>query len=884
MGIKRTPKLSAEPKPKKEKVPKAPKKLTCQECPNFPFHKDIDYGTDYYRESSVGKGTIAFIMSPIDFYNLDKKQWKYAIYSGLMDYNILLLPYPQCVENVLQPDKPKVALLRACKDNFILKYLKSFSVDLVVVFDETKIIMTVDDNKDIDFCGNWETWSPGDLPPTRVYFAKSLYNPNTGGFWNENFQHTVRKINKFFNKELIWQGTPDFKTVTTIEQLDAVIKEVEQQDLVAIDVETSGLDVLAKDFRLKTIGVGWGKSAVCIGYEVEECLDLKYQARVRGFIVSLLSNKDITKVCHHLKFEEKVFIRKFNFHDFENCEDTMFLSYLFNEKRQSNGLKYLAGEYCDGYDKVVKDFADARLSDLWFYNCLDCFFTGYLKIVTFDFAQLNTLKDGIQYVYKEVMLPECYEIARMELDGVPVDFDYLEKLKCVLMDEVEELKIKIEHDFPAVKEARLKKEEETKGKEQKSYISPKQLAHVLFDILKFPIIKQPKPSAKAKVAPTPSVDKEVLVTLKELHGCKLAEYLLELRKKEKQLSTYVIPYIEDRPNMVDGHVRSSYSQVKSYDAAEGQAKGTVTGRLSSAGPNLQNISRDKTIKKIFIPSQKEKGRLFIQSDLSQAELRIAASLAFEDKMLQVYREDGDLHTRTGLLIVPKVLYDKFTTSVGNQETIQSMLRIGKPNNVGDKKLLGDIRQNGKPGNFGMIYGGTWAVLQRIAKQNYCLDLSKEDAMHAHAAFFTEYKNLEAWHEETHAFIAKYGMSVSPMGRVRRVPEVFVYPVDSEQYSAALREALNSIVQGVCADFLGQVWVRGMREVRRRKLANVVRLSVHDSIVGDCLNKDVGLEVAHIMGDATKYWTEFHSQYWLQCPMKMDSSIGEHWGALKELGE
>jgi len=1739
MGIRKPKKLPAEPKPKKEKVPKEPKKLTCQECPNFSFHKDIDYGADYYRESSVGKGTIAFILSPIDFYNLDKRQWKYSLYAGLMDYNVLFLPYPQCVENVLQPDKTKVAILRACKDNFILKYLKAYSIDLLVVFDDTKILMEVDDGKEIDFCGNWETWND-----TQVYLAKGLYNPNTGGFWSENYQHTVRKIHKFFNKELIWQKNPDFKTVTTIEKLEEVIKKISEQDMVAVDVETSGLDVLAKDFRLKTIGLCWGKEAVCIGYEVEECLDLKYQSRVRGLIVSLLGNKDIVKVCHNLKFEMKVFIQKFSFHDFDNCEDTMFLSYLFDEKRESNGLKYLAGEYCDGYDKVVKEFADARLVDLWFYNCMDAFFTYYLRVVVFDLALLGTLKDGIKYVYENVMIPECYEIARMELDGVNVDFDYLEKLRDVLKDEVEELKIKIEHDYPDVKKAR--QEKEAAGKVQKTYISPKQLAHVLFEVLKYPTIKPTKGKN-----PTPSVDKEVLVTLKELHGCKLAEFLLELRKKEKQLSTYVIPYLEDRPNMFEGRVRSSYSQVKSYDAGEGQAKGTVTGRLcvagstllytdrgvfeikdlivskqtkyyilthtgryqkiknkfykgeelmyrltlddgryldctyhhqiltkegwvyagtrkkgntvlsylydsgedreyarnprvdgrfisgdihftglqsdriseglrvfgfnksrckrfayylfrqirravkenktfalfagsdgkhtrnkraavnsnteretggfycggedymenchrawgerfyceeqpylsrpseqhreqkefdrirngifeetisilsgyfgkcekllrrpgvvlqkavslffgdvadslvystagsqhrvfegagtgetcedseersvlvykplrsnagdsttgcedfslqtvhnlrdahgrflfskseslcgggrclprnsreyekerqgkgthnsgegleavtafnggsvegcggvraahkeativrieklkkqdvwdieveadhtylaggfvnhnSSAGPNLQNISRDKTIKKIFVPSAPK--RVFIQSDLSQAELRIAASLAFEEKMLKVYKEDGDLHTRTGLLIVPKVLYDKFVTSVGNPTTIQRMLDIGKPNkDVGDKKLLGDIRQNGKPGNFGMIYGGTWAVLQRIAKQNYGLDLTKEDAMHAHAAFFAEYKNLEAWHNETHAFIAKYGMSVSPMGRVRRVPEVFVYPVDSEQYSAALREALNSIVQGMClpsseyvfthkgycqigslinkkfkvwdgenfsrarvvdrgesrigrlksyrcpelecddrhdvkvfvgndliwkrvtdlelgdkvavalpevaaggtgfykkfygnatgfgergfdfvfstsdldtayllgyfvgdgcfgvvhganthwkgrwgtgrrlsyftnfvfnckdkskslkiirralkkacpssynhkltlkrnrfggkscysfsaqyhalydmliwlgfipncgaknkriapkifsmplefrkafvnglfdsdgtkssyvcpawhtsspglgkdiylllrslgimsnlyatkagnfkvdvistrafgkvvgrefssketgefgktimprycaavfldkikgtcnnhlsyseqvlisrvrhggsvslgkaidildklfvdktglyiatefeyfkmtkqvakvytlsvddtkhqydaagylskncADFLGQVWVRGMREVRKRKLDNVVRLSVHDSIVGDCLNKDVGLEVAHIMGDATKYWTEFHSQYWLQCPMKMDSSMGPHWGALKELDE
>jgi DNA polymerase-1 len=158
----------------------------------------------------------------------------------------------------------------------------------------------------------------------------------------------------------------------------------------------------------------------------------------------------------------------------------------------------------------------------------------------------------------------------------------LKTFKVKLDDEIQKIEYKILTEFPATANRNLN--------------APKQLADILFSVLKYPIIKRTPPPASA-----PSTDKEVLVTLKEKHNCALADYILERRKKMKQLTDYVNAYLNKRDELHDDRLRSSYIQTKNWDAAEGEGKGTVTGRLSSAGPNLQNIARAKDVKRIFIP-------------------------------------------------------------------------------------------------------------------------------------------------------------------------------------------------------------------------------------------------------------------------------------------
>jgi hypothetical protein len=575
--------LSVKEKPLKEEKKKGVKKSdgkvkTCKDCREFKFFKNVDLEKDYYFQSPKSKGTIAFILSPLDFFNIKVQSWKHIVCSYLQDYNIWFLPYPKCCENPLFSEKITPSTYRICRDQFIDKHLDQYPIDLVVVFEDTVNILG-EDADELKFIGNWANYKTR-TKTLKMYYAKKLISPGKSGFDVVNFQHTIDKVKKYFDKQLIWQRNPNFKLVTTKEQLDALIVRLQEQDSVAVDYESNDFDVLRKDFVVKTIGLFFPNEAYCVAYEVPETPDIEYRKNVERFVQTLWADPGIVKIAHNLKFEMKVTMVKFKQNEFSNVEDTMFRSGLFDENRPSNSAKYLAGEYLDGYPEIVRDFEAATLQSLFQYNCLDCYFEYLFWANTFHFDKLpKEVKKGVEYCYREVMLPECYEIALLEILGVKVDLEYLKKLQVDLATTLAALDEEIAVKFP-----------QTVGKDLGS---PKQLADVLFRMLKYPVIKSGKTG--------PSTDESVLIALREEHGCLLSDLLLKKRQKDKQLSTYVTPYIENYDKHYGGRVHSNYMQTKNKVTEYGQGRGAISGRLSSASPNLQNIPRDKKIKRIFIP-------------------------------------------------------------------------------------------------------------------------------------------------------------------------------------------------------------------------------------------------------------------------------------------
>jgi len=958
--------------PKKKK----PKIKGCPDCRNFPFKQNKQLQKDYYCPAPNAKGTLAFILSPMDFNNLKVNNWMYIMQSYLSDFNLLFIPFPYCYAHAFDAKKTSITILRICKHKIIDTCIDLFNVDLLVVFPETKDLLSIDNptkKGTIDWPGNW-----GEYNGLRTYYAKKLYSITTKGICGAHVEHTANKIKKYFNKELIWQQSPDFRRVLTLEDLENTKKLIADLPLVTIDVETSGLDVLAPDFRLKTVSISWLTTTVCIGYDVEECVDIKYKEAVKTFFIELSSRKTICKTAHNLKYEMSVFYVVFGMRDFTNWEDTMFLSNLFDENKQSNSLKFLAGEYCDGYDKLVDDFESATYEELFFYNCLDGVFTYQLKEGPLNWSkQPPELAERLKYAYHKCMLPLCYELCLIEMHGVQINYDYINEFNAKTAKQLQEIDADIKDKFPVTIGANLG--------------SPKQLADILFNKLKYPIIKKTKTGI--------STDYETLLTLAESHNCDLATLLVTRKKLAKMRSTYVTPYIEKRSEYRNDMVRTNYGQTRNESAQSGEAKGTRTGRLcvhgdtilntnkgsfkikdldlikypnctilthkgrqrkiiakyykgrekmfrvvldhtksilctvghkfltpdgwkhlrdlryksriytytnnnlypttieaiipkntcdvwdieveedhsylaqgfvnhnSSARPNLQNIPRDPTVKRIFRPKKtKNDSRVMLQADLSQAELRIGASLAFEQRMLDIYENAGDIHWETG----------KASSKPEDLAALETMDPEKK------KKEIKYIRTKAKAINFGLLYGGGPGVLQSVAKLGYGIDMSEAEATEAREAFFRTYPNLTVWHEAVKNFVKNHGYSISPFGRIRHLPNVFNYPEHAEEFHKCLRQGINAPVQNSCADFLSQVWAMSGEDIRKYKLDAPACLTVHDSIVFDCLNEDTAYHVIQIINKTTAYWTDFHRQTWLRCPMVMDYELGPTWGDLEEL--
>jgi DNA polymerase-1 len=265
-------------------------------------------------------------------------------------------------------------------------------------------------------------------------------------------------------------------------------------------------------------------------------------------------------------------------------------------------------------------------------------------------------------------------------------------------------------------------------------------------------------------------------------------------------------------------------------------------------------------------SQVEQDYLILQADLSQAELRIGCSLAFEETMIEAYRNDEDIHAKTGL-----------GCAVGKKLEAYKREQDEKKKAV----FFKEIRQQGKPANFGLIYGGSHLVLMQIAKIQYGVELTEQEAIQMRRKYFEMYPGFITWHESYHNFAMRHGYIISPYGRVRHVPEVFNTEPGTKEYGHIMNQVVNSPVQSACADFLSDIWVDVMPKARKLKLDTRVILTVHDSL-GNSTHKNDVEELIYLYQDRTKKLTERYMETWLKCPMKMDFELGPTWGDLTEL--
>lgn len=269
----------------------------------------------------------------------------------------------------------------------------------------------------------------------------------------------------------------------------------------------------------------------------------------------------------------------------------------------------------------------------------------------------------------------------------------------------------------------------------------------------------------------------------------------------------------------------------------------VTGRLSSSDPNMQQVTR--SLKPAFVPSP---GYLLAELDHSQIELRAAAFIARCEPMLQAFRDGEDLHS----LIAQRI--------------------------TGREQVTKEERQGGKAANFGFLYGQESAGFREYAETNYGVTFTPDEAVAVRQAFFDRWDGMAQWHARVAAQARRTGQVVSPLGRVRRVPDI--WSTIAYEQGAAERKAINSPVQGFASDLmqLGAASIEGtlpgsfpVPEVR-------VVATVHDSVVievpednwqqatGRCMRR---------MLDVTQVIARMGCI--LDVPLAVEATVGTRWG-------
>lgn len=267
------------------------------------------------------------------------------------------------------------------------------------------------------------------------------------------------------------------------------------------------------------------------------------------------------------------------------------------------------------------------------------------------------------------------------------------------------------------------------------------------------------------------------------------------------------------------------------------ATGTEAGRFSSSSPNLQNIGRGE-LRECFIADE---GKILVCADYSQIELRVAAAIANESKMIEAYQSGADLHRRTAALVLGK----------------------------SEAEVTKDDRQLAKAVNFGLLYGQSAPGLVRYAKTSYGVDLKLADAHRIRERFFQAYNGLAKWHEDTRKKANGDALTETRtrLGRRRFMPQ------GEDRFWARFSGALNTPVQGGAADGLK----RALILLSDRLPAHAVMIStVHDEIIIECRTSDADT-VSRMMEDSM---ASAMADIYPEIPVEVEAHTGNTWAAAK----
>ena len=420
------------------------------------------------------------------------------------------------------------------------------------------------------------------------------------------------------------------------------IEKLLKHSSVCFDTETTGLDPITAE--LVGIAFSW-ESGKGFYLPFPENKDQAQELieRLRPFF----ENEAIEKIGQNLKYDIKV-LNKYNIEVKGKLFDTMLAHYLINPDMRHN-MDVLAETYLNYTPISIENLIgkkgknqlsmrEVALEKQTEYAVEDADITLQLK----EYFQTELGEANTQKLFDDIEIPLLKVLADMELEGINLDKDFLQKLSVDLDEEIKTLEQDIYRE----------------AGEEFNIASPKQLGDILFDKMK--LVDKPKKTKTGQYA----TSEDILSYLAKDH--EIIQHILDFRGLTKLKSTYV----DALPNQVlkqTGRVHTDYMQTVA-----------ATGRLSSNNPNLQNIpirtERGRQVRKAFIPRNED--YTLLAADYSQIELRIIAALSEEENMIQAFKNGEDIHASTAAKVF----------------------------NVPISEVTREQRSNAKTVNFGIIYG------------------------------------------------------------------------------------------------------------------------------------------------------------------------------------
>lgn len=568
----------------------------------------------------------------------------------------------------------------------------------------------------------------------------------------------------------------------------------------------------------------------------EEYKKLENPEELMNSIRPFFEDSKIKKIGQNIKYDELV-LKNHGISLKGIIGDTMLLSYLKNPEKREHNLDDLALKYLDvktisykeltGTGKKAKALIEIPLEDVAAYASEDAGITLRL------YAELISVLDdfNIRKVYKTIDLPFIEILNRMEENGFKLDSVYLNKLGLQYKEKISKLEKEI-FDL-AGKDFNLN--------------SPIQLAEVLYNDLKIPIVKK---TSGGK----PSTDASVLEVLKGSHP--IIDVMLSYRLLNKLLNTYIEP-LPKYVNSITSRIHTSFSSVIA-----------ATGRITSSEPNLQNIpvkeEEGRAIRRAFIPA--EKHRLLVL-DYSQIELRILAHYTKDKNLVQAFINDEDIHDRAAYL-----LYSRFFDSeklIWNDEILHTQLTPEIDYEILNKMKktieFSKKRNAAKILNFSIVYGVTEFGLSNSMK------ISREEAKSLIHLYFDMFPGVKEYMDLAEKEAFQKGYSENYFGRRRNIPEL-----DSKNHfkrEAGRRLAINTPIQSTAADLIKIAMMQIQEMIDSQKSKTSMLLQVHDELIFEVPEeetKDMMPKIRKIMESCVKF----------NVPLKVNGGYGQNWEEAK----
>lgn len=511
-------------------------------------------------------------------------------------------------------------------------------------------------------------------------------------------------------------------------------------------------------------------------------------------IKELLEDDSIAKVM----FDVKEAIVKLNGRiDIKNIsDDTAIAAYLVDPAKNEYTIEKLASEY---FGTVIEKPEVKQLSLL---DDVETDRSEYLAKCAVALGVLNERigdkikENGQEKLYNEVELPLVTVLAHLEINGFLVDDNQLKEFADKLGEKIDALTNEIY----------------MLAGEEFNINSPKQLGVILFEKLEL------KPVKKTKTGYATNAD--VLEKLRDKHP--IVNFIMEYRQLAKLKSTYC-DGLTAVVNPNTHRIHSVFTQTV-----------TVTGRLSSTEPNLQNIPTrtelGREIRKMFVAKD---GYVLVDADYSQIELRVLAHIANDETMINAFRNNEDIHAVTASQVLGIPLED----------------------------VTKEQRSSAKAVNFGIVYGiGEFSLAQD-------LHISVKEAKAYIERYLEKYHGVRNYMESIKEQAKKDGYVKTMLNRIRYIPELKSPNYNIRQFGE--RVALNTPIQGTAADIIKLAMVRVDNRLINEGLKSKLILQVHDELIVEA-HKDEVDKVKQILSE------EMQSAMELNVPLKVDMSTGHSW--------